>query len=367
MEKRIPALDGLRAIAILGVLLTHIWATPGFRILGKLVHAGWAGVDLFFVLSGFLITGVLLHSREEDSRYYLNFYGRRALRIWPVFYLVMFVVFVLWPSSALLKEPREHWPYYVLFASNVAIAMSGKWVLLTDITWSLAIEEQFYFFWPTVVKHAQRLAWICVGIIVGAPLLRAVAHGHLSSTAIHVLTPFRIDEFAEGGLICVVMRKQLLTAEQLRRIGIALVGIAGPMFLVNSALTDDTSWYFDVINYSVIGAACSGLLLLAIYSRRVEAILTRPVLLHIGMVSYGMYLYHWIVQIVVSKLFELMHIHFSSAFRMSTVMFVSVTLVTVAVATVSYRYLEKPILRLKKHFSSSKSMPYLDDALKATG
>src|ERR1700722_8413906 len=120
----IQQLDGIRAIAILAVILTHTWETPAWPHVNSFFGGAWAGVILFFVLSGYLITGVLWDTRDKD-RYYFNFYGRRALRIFPIYFLVLFVVFVLWPHSAYLDPIRYPWPLYVLFMANVAVAMHG--------------------------------------------------------------------------------------------------------------------------------------------------------------------------------------------------------------------------------------------------
>ena len=182
----IPALDGLRGIAIILVMLHHFTnyrPTSGIDgLIGSVVFFLWTGVDLFFVLSGFLITGILLDSRGSE-RYFTTFYARRTLRIFPLYYLVLFVAFVVLPQfpavNAVLTGQVDlppQWPYW-LYLENFSIAARGwvhGWV---DVGWSLAIEEQFYLVWPLVIWLCppRLLALLCAAIIVAEPIARVFA------------------------------------------------------------------------------------------------------------------------------------------------------------------------------------------------
>jgi peptidoglycan/LPS O-acetylase OafA/YrhL len=351
----IPQLDGIRAIAITAVILTHTWDTPAWPHVNDLFGGAWVGVILFFVLSGYLITGVLWDTRDQQ-RYYLNFYGRRALRIFPIYFLVLFIVFVVWPHSAYLDPVRSRWPLYVLFMANIAVAMHGFGLRIMDVTWSLGLEEQFYFAWPSVIRRlsAKQAMLTCIGIIVAEPFARLAAHGHFNPTAIKALTLFQVDSFAMGALICIATREQALTAEQFRRVGRLLLLTAGPVLVATSAFrSPEDSLYSEVVYYTIAAAASSGLMLSALYSPWVAAALSTRWVMHVGKVSYGTYLYHAIVIVVLSKAAEVAHVQTRWPALNSVCAFIGTAIMTVGIATVSYRYLEMPFLRLKRLFASS--------------
>jgi peptidoglycan/LPS O-acetylase OafA/YrhL len=182
-----PTLDGVRGLAILLVLLFH-GAYPYHLIAPDhpfaLFDFGWMGVDVFFVLSGFLITGILLEAKRRP-RYFVHFYGRRTLRIFPLYYLVLGVVFIVMPllvSDLELGAPESNQVYLWTYTSNLYTAYMGQWMFhsgTVDLnhTWSLAIEEQFYLLWPLLVRWTSRrsLIWICGAIFLATPLVRLLA------------------------------------------------------------------------------------------------------------------------------------------------------------------------------------------------
>src|SRR5438445_5854386 len=162
-RSHIPALDGLRGWAILLVLLTHIaaplrWSTP----LLVISSYGWVGVDLFFVLSGFLITGILIDSKPHTG-YLKSFYVRRILRIWPIYFLLLAVVFLVTPYLGRAFEfPHSYyrWEYYVFYLQNVWLKDFGPAPL--QMTWSLAVEERFYLLLPLVVLITSGATLKCI-------------------------------------------------------------------------------------------------------------------------------------------------------------------------------------------------------------
>ena len=195
-KSRIPELDGLRGLAILLVLLYHFVSSPRIQppLFHKLFAIGWSGVDLFFVLSGFLIGGILLDVRESPN-YFRTFYGRRFYRIVPLYYLWIGAYFVI----ALFGSSRFPWrsiPVYLLFLQNytkidravIAVAWLGA-------LWSLAIEEQFYLIVPTVVRFLTkpRLLLMLYSAILCAPVFRILLYEYLPGhpAAPYVLTPCR--------------------------------------------------------------------------------------------------------------------------------------------------------------------------------
>lgn len=163
MATRIAQLDGLRALAIAGVMLFH----SEFAFLERTVPL-WLGVHLFFVLSGFLITGILLRG-ERSAEFVGGFYIRRALRLFPLYYLV-FAIMALFS-----QELREAWPYYTFYSANIWIFKNMRWGAGGHF-WTLSVEEQFYLLWPFVVLFTPRrgLVGACIAMVIVAPLFRAV-------------------------------------------------------------------------------------------------------------------------------------------------------------------------------------------------
>ncbi len=240
--QRLPSLDGLRGLAILMVMAHQL---PGFeigadnRLLGyihALLNAGWTGVTLFFVLSGFLITRLLM---DDDGRPHAlrDFYVRRVLRIVPLYGLLLLAIFVLWPAVAtlppLLASDQPLW--YVLFLSNVSGPMHWSADALPNL-WSVAVEEQFYLLWPWLVRGrtpAQVLR-LSLAVAMAAMLFRAgLAMGGVDSELIYHSTPTRIDALALGAALAAATRNAGWQAGFVRHrqrmawtaIGLALFGM----------------------------------------------------------------------------------------------------------------------------------------------
>jgi peptidoglycan/LPS O-acetylase OafA/YrhL len=213
------SLDGLRGLAILLVVLYHatlfdVANASGYRWFTALPRIGWSGVDLFFVLSGFLITRVLLRNRGAEN-YFRVFYTRRVARIFPLYYAVLALMFFVVPMIPVFAAQNAFWLggsretiWYWLYLSNVETARTGAFDhRFLDLTWSLAIEEQFYLVWPLCVwwLSRERLAALCVGAAAAAFALRCafVAAG-AHPLATYVLTPLRMDCLAIGALVAIV-------------------------------------------------------------------------------------------------------------------------------------------------------------------
>jgi peptidoglycan/LPS O-acetylase OafA/YrhL len=224
-EERIKCLDGLRGLAILSVLFFHATVNEGSTdpLVGafeRVTRCGWAGVDLFFVLSGFLITGILIDTRDS-TKYFRNFYARRTLRIFPLYYATLLVVFFVVPLFKSMDTPalqtlvrNQGWLWSYL--TNIGFLVerqafaNADWLWLNHF-WSLAIEEQFYIVWPVVIWSVRpsALPKLCLGLVVIALLLRCIGAGlHLKVGAIYFPTPCRIDGLASGGLVAALIRTE---------------------------------------------------------------------------------------------------------------------------------------------------------------
>lgn len=220
--RRIPELDGVRGLAILLVLAVHFGLTANPpEPLYSLLRLGWSGVDLFFVLSGFLITGILLDTRESPH-YFRSFYMRRALRIFPLYYaFIAAFFFAVLPLAHALQRPVPPGPaqgWYWLYLSNWQSALGPDYAFLSHL-WSLSIEEQFYLVWAPVVLWLGRrhLPALCTVLIVGAPVLRYLWRDHpYSPEFLYRLTPFRVDTLAWGALLAVIVRREASLSRLLR-------------------------------------------------------------------------------------------------------------------------------------------------------
>jgi peptidoglycan/LPS O-acetylase OafA/YrhL len=314
---RVPVLDGIRGLAILLVMLHHQTlidtersALAVDRAFARVLDVGWCGVDLFFVLSGFLITGILCAAREQ-THYFRNFYARRTLRIFPLYYAVVFLSLVILPNipSGIVPaekvasfgriEGDEIW--YWLYLSNFSIAAAGAWRHgILDISWSLAIEEQFYLLWPAAVWFLSReaLMRLCVALFVGSFALRTglVAAG-VDPIAAYVLTPSRMEPLAAGAFIALASRSPgglapLLPASRRALAGCAIALLV--LFAWRGGLPGMDP-VVQTLGYATLAVLFASVLVLAVEARPGSVLargLSHPTLRTLGKYSYALYLFH---------------------------------------------------------------------------
>jgi peptidoglycan/LPS O-acetylase OafA/YrhL len=325
--KRIARLDGVRALAFLTIFVHHGFSIPHL----------WAGVDIFFVLSGFLITSILMEGRGKEGAW-SHFYERRALRILPPYLVFLtvatFVFHIHWGLNVL---------WYALFAMNFAevfhLGAPGLGIL-----WSLAVEEQFYLFWPIVALHLTPRAVLrfAVAIVLITPILRGIATPFLSDhAAIYYLMPFRMDLLAAGAVMAVLWRNPGPLVVWRHR-GLALM-VAGLTLLITfdrlipNFHAEANTVLFNVLGYSLICCVASGLLAFTLGSETGwwNSIMTWQPIRWIGLISYTSYLVHTgALGIIAPTSHPALNHALAFAF-------------TVTYASLSWLFLEKPILRLR--------------------
>lgn len=328
----LPQLDALRFVAFLMVYSVHaIPAEPGaYPIFGNLiataVGSGRFGVDLFFVLSAYLITSLLVRERENAGRLDIRaFYSRRALRILPLFFSFLAVVAVV---------RGIEWPHLVGFATftgNFVMAATGLPDFAIAPAWSLCVEWQFYLIWPLVVGRARCLRTIAVAMLafsLGARSLWAVLG--ISPEMVWLLTFTRLDPFAFGVLLAVCPLPRLPAFPAI------VLGLAG-VVAAEATLRSPTLW---VISYTIAAISCA---LVVAGTLRLPILPRLPI--RLGQISYGLYLFHAAIIAVAANALD----GSSPAKKVGGI--AAALLITIAIAALSHRYLESPFLRLKPYCS----------------
>ena len=353
---RVAELDGIRALAILLVLGDHLIdgqaiARPVFASLPSPIRFvlghGWMGVDLFFVLSGFLITGILLDTRGTPH-YFKNFYARRVLRIFPLYFVTIGILALFYSNAA-----AYFWAC-VFFLGNFSIA--GAVVPHgAAVFWSLAIEEQFYLVWPALVRFCSRrgITLTALALVLISPALRVWAtHNGVPYDHIYTYTWFRCDSLAIGALMAVWVRSQWNTRRNSLRLSYGLLGLAVAITVCGIP--------FGIMNRSSVFRFTQGQLVFAamllaavtLADTKATAWLRIAPMVAIGEVSYCLYLTHLGIQ---DFCFDVVGpLALSKVAGHATIYVVALSAIWLAtsflVAALSRRYFENPILELKKKF-----------------
>ena len=343
----VPELQGLRGIAVLGVVVYHCHPLLAGTPLYYASLWGWAGVNLFFVLSGFLITSILLEARGKPH-YFRNFYARRALRIWPMYVLLLVVCYSVpdWFLGDKLAN-QTHWKTllaYALFVQNLRhAALPGT----LGPTWSLAIEEQYYFLWAPVVRFCQspRVRWllpaILFALVIASPVFR-LTHAHWLNTT-HTL--IHLDGIAMGSLLAVGIYSLALSRRVWLVVGF-IATVAG--FVLAGTVAGGTS-FLD----SALALAFTGTLLAAIAGtgarNPVAFVLRRGPLPYYGQISYGMYMTHILVFVYFGS-FDARLDHLGVPGHLAV--FALRLAASTVVATVLWYGFESQVLKLKRYFKT---------------
>jgi peptidoglycan/LPS O-acetylase OafA/YrhL len=367
LGQRIPALDGLRGIAVLAILFHHFNIMgEGARldqIVGALANASWMGVDLFFVLSGFLITGILCDAKGHDY-YFRNFYVRRCLRIFPLYYAFLVVFLVALPHilrgySQQMNTTLANQGWLWTYATNILLAIRQDWSTAfpgANHLWSLAVEEQFYALWPAVVLLLTRRQLIatCLVLITAAPVIRTAlwmaGDNYLAS---YVLTFARADTFAMGAFIALAVRTPEAFARTLR--WARTVTIATAIFVISGLVLRGRWVQEDVfvftVGFSVVAFMFGGLLVETLRPQGlVHRLCDSQTLRSLGLYSYALYVFHpSIRRFLLDKAFvdvQIPKLFGSQLLQELAVLAAGITL-SFGAAWLSWHLYEKQFLKLK--------------------
>jgi peptidoglycan/LPS O-acetylase OafA/YrhL len=389
---RVPALDGVRGLAALTILIYHFTPiTSDDPLTARLIRPaalGWVGVDLFFVLSGFLITGILLDAKGRPH-YFRNFYARRSLRIFPLYYgtlAALFVVFplVVWAAGlgpmlqSRLGEYYEEYRYVQsrqaalwLYVSNVPGCVDPvRWLYFMGHFWSLSVEEHFYLIWPAVVLvlNRRRLLAACVGCIALSLALRFAVEPTAYRFFCYVFTPMRLDGLAVGGLIALLARDDVGIARLTRPAllaGAAALGVLAAGFASDGTL-HSTGRFAMSVSYTLLAVLFGAFLVLVVAAPGgsvIGRVMGGGFLRFFGKYSYAIYVFNRFLVLPCKRLFpaERLGTLLGSPLLGVVAHIVLGTLVTVAFAFLSWHLFEKHFLKLKVYFESPGSPPVPDE------
>lgn len=336
---RIEQLDGLRAVAILSVIVHHCLHVPLL----------WVGVDIFFVLSGFLITGILLRRKDTRTGYFSGFYFRRIFRIQPP-YIVAVVLYGLLFTWIFFRP----WPYYAFFGMNIHPILYNFPLGLP--VWSLAVEEQFYLLWPAAVLLLSErwLFRVALAVVILDPFLRALCTPLFRNNGgIYMLTPFRADLLCAGACLAILWAHRSANFERICKqrawigtlFGFAMLAAVASFPIFRPSANTRWSNSFDY-SFSLIGSIALLAWALAGRGYLYRLLMLKP-MRYIGQISYTMYLVHQIVQL---RLVRYMPERYA---------FVPTLLITIAFASLSWFFMERPLI----NFAARNSFRSLFDHL----
>jgi peptidoglycan/LPS O-acetylase OafA/YrhL len=356
LTRHMPGVDVLRGLAIVVVVIFHgfAYSAPTFpwfsKLSGALLHLtsfGWTGVNLFFTLSGFLITGNLIDTKDE-ANYYSRFYIRRALRILPPYLLILIILGVTGTASL------NYLAVCLIFMANWPKLLLHGTFTLYPVLWSLAVEEQFYAAWPWLYRRLQRkgLFLLCIAMILLCPVLRGVGIS-VSKADLFSKTFMVGDNLAVGAVIAILCRSPRLSLKRLVQMGIVVGCISGSILLVltNTGHSLKGDPLGASLGYSMLEWLTGAMLILMLYTYR-TAPLQRGlgIFVFFGEISYGLYLIHMLCEMLYDRIFGTAYQVDAGALLLR---FVIANGVAVILATLSKRYFENPIMRLKQRIPAA--------------
>ncbi len=350
-----PALDGLRGLAILLVVVYHNF---GFI---NVFFFGWLGVDLFFVLSGFLITDILLKT-VGNKNYLRNFYMRRVLRIFPLYYICLILFLIVLPRLNLQFDVKYYtdnqlwlWTY---LQNWLYIFKDGGQTQALHHLWSLAVEEQFYLLWPLIILIIRKPKYLLLAIsllLVAVITLRLwVWNNQIADLAYFNLYTFsRIDGICIGCMVALIQRININFFKKYTTVIVLVFAILNFLFFFINRKYQFTFPYLALVGYTTF-AMMFGLLVNETVSGKtklINYIFSIRILKFFGKISYGLYIFHWPLYLLLHPyLYSWVSGH-TNALPGQFAVSVIVTLAAIILSWISYRYFENYFLRLKERFT----------------
>jgi peptidoglycan/LPS O-acetylase OafA/YrhL len=374
----LPELDALRFFAFLSVFIAHldlprIVKAAGRSIMGRLALAltgpGAFGVDLFFTLSAYLITTLLLKERAKSGTVDVKaFYVRRILRIWPLYFLLLACAFIL---SHLAPNQfgvaRIYFIAYLLLVGNFAQSIYGPPGSFVGPLWSISVEEQFYLLWPLAMSRVSRreLTRIALGMLLLASLARFVMLACGSGReAIWNCTFTRLDPIAAGILVAAAPYESIAGLKLRTRAGLALAGYLVWILVAHWCGMNPATFVSATIGYPAIAAGSAAFVIAALGAPAVGArFMLNDGLIYLGRISYGLYMFHMLALTVVqfptgmAGRAAVGGLNSHSFIAAAAIRLVLTLGATVVLAAISYRWFETPFLRLKSRYARIESRP----------
>lgn len=351
----LPGLNGLRAIAAITVVMHHV--TGGLsrykiippKLLSTVFEnaaSGYSAVVIFFVISGFLITYLLLlENRETGSINIKKFYLRRILRIWPLYFLYLFITIII---AVLMHYTYAHsffW-YYFIFAGNVALSLGSPYALITHY-WSLAAEEQFYLFWPVFNKrYNHRLAPVLIILITLFALIGMLqSAGVVNNLWLNIIITFRFMLMGCFGAWCFFTNKKFIRVCFNRFVQLVVIIVL--LLIITSLLN------FGYLQYDIVAIAGLVLIIALASSKSYFLHFENKVFNYLGKVSYGIYVIHpFVIWLFSTKILK--NTNIPKEYLLWIVYFSCIS-VTIGLAGISYHFFERPFLKIKKRFTVVQS------------
>jgi peptidoglycan/LPS O-acetylase OafA/YrhL len=352
-----PQLDALRFFAVMGVIIVHNWQPSSHTLIVGQVDWGELGVRLFFVLSGFLITGILISGRELRKRnparrlfFIRQFYIRRFLRIFPVYYLALIALILAGVGGV-----RQIWPWLFTYTTNIYVWHYLSFPYAVPHFWTLAVEEQFYLIWPWAMLFLPRrwLVPFLVSLCCLGPAWRLYASFHYSPHDWNPAFTFTLGvvDFLAFGAVLAIAAHADRSREKLQRVLTSVVLPIGAVMYVSLFWVNRSVDHHAPLALEDTGAALVFCWLIASASRGFvgpfgRLLEWRPIV-YLGKISYGIYIFHLLVPLAFARAGEHLGFAYENA---GFVNFITTSLVTFAVASLSWHVFERPINRLNRHF-----------------
>ncbi len=370
-DERFKELDGLRGISVILVIAFHIFKRADYftkhetlHFITSLTYIGWLGVDIFFTLSGFLITSILLKTKSENN-YFRNFYARRILRIFPLYYVFIIVMLAFLPTLAPYYNSNISTaiPFLFLYAQNWMgiLGLTGLPAIMA-VTWSLAIEEQFYLMWPAMVYYTRRETLIKtgLGIIFLSIVLRILGVLFWNNTAqmtsfFYFNTFTRFEELVFGALLASLFANPDWR-ERIRQFSLPIflfsfsIFIALCVYMFPGLIPYYSNLPLTLWSYTLIPLFSASLIaILVTYPENslVRILFRNRILTFFGKYSYSMYLLHMPVALLLLDPLYNMRIR---GWKMYVAYIVLTYAITALGSLLTWNLLEKHMLNLKKHF-----------------